>query len=251
MTFERKPILDRKGQEVDFESKRLKFWLENVPEDIRRLEYELWKRYRVIHHARLFQFEQKKKAGRFTIVPPYPEGQQQVDWKDFSESFLVGDERKERSQDIVNQTQIDISQIIETGLPSQADKILLAVLSGSSVYGPRKSEEQLSDIDIHFLFDTPTGEHNTEIFPGKLSGFSQPYHIIGTGYSDEAREQRSQIHWLLYPTNPIINNLEDARLKEIISDLVEHTKARKEAIQNEIIRLDGRIEEFKEERIID
>lgn len=30
------------GEFIDFSKKRLQFWLETVPKDIRRIEYELW-----------------------------------------------------------------------------------------------------------------------------------------------------------------------------------------------------------------
>lgn len=50
MNFEGKglPYLNKKQTPVNFERKRFEFWLENVPSDIRRWEYDLWKCYKVL-----------------------------------------------------------------------------------------------------------------------------------------------------------------------------------------------------------
>jgi len=32
---------NKKGEEIDFSEKRLQFWLENIPPDVRRLQHDL------------------------------------------------------------------------------------------------------------------------------------------------------------------------------------------------------------------
>src|SRR3989304_6471387 len=131
--MEKRPYLDKQGNEVDFEAKRLKFWLETVPEDVRRLEYGLWRRKRLLFHSNLFRFDHKRNAGRFTTKPPYTHEQEHIDWQEFSNSFLMGQERRERFQEIIQEVERDLPEIIDRYIGSVPnDKILLVALSGSS-----------------------------------------------------------------------------------------------------------------------
>lgn len=247
-----KPYLDNEGVEVDFEAKRLKFWLETVPEDIRRLEYELWRRKRILHHANLFRFRHKEKFGRFTIKPPYTETQEKIDWEEFARSFLMGNERKERFQEIVQTVEQDIPRFLELYKDQiPLDRVLLIALSGSSVYGPRRRDEYLSDLDIGFLLDSPQSELNFEIKHERaIADLGKPYQLLGTGYTDAARGDLD-IHWLIHPHYPLQNTIDDSRLKALISGIVGETRNRHAELEEEIADLEGAIQARRQEEIID
>lgn len=146
------PYFDKELHEIDFESRRFRFWLETVPPDIRRLEYELWRRYRILHHISLYQHEHREHKGRFKIKPPYTEEQEKIDWKTFSSTFLLGEERKKRFQEIVSQTENDLPRIMDFyGEKMPDDHVDIIALAGSAVYGPRELGARLSDIDLRFF----------------------------------------------------------------------------------------------------
>lgn len=247
-----KPYIDKKGKEVDFESKRLKFWLETVPSDVRRVEYALWKRYRIFHHLNLYQFEQKRDIGRFAFRPPYTSEQEEIDWKDFSHSFLIGEDRKKRFNEIIYQTEMDLPKIFEAfGDRFPKEHIDIVALTGSTAYGPRKPEARFSDTDLRFLFDVPNDSMNVEVMPDlALKELGTPYHLIGTGTTDAARGPHADIHWLLYPHYPLQNRLDDARLKEIIARLVNETRSNSDILKSRIAELEKLISKKREGLII-
>ncbi len=244
--------LDKKLREIDFESQRFKFWMETVPADLRRLEYDLWKKYRILHHINLYQHGHKQRIGRFETKPPYTPEQEKVDWKAFSHTFLVGGDRKKRFQDIVSQTESDLSHILDVYSERiQDDHADIVALTGSAVYGPRELGAKFSDIDLRFLFDVPTDELNVEIFPEEaFKQLGKPYHILGTGTADVSRGQYSDIHWLLLPHYPIRNRLSDTRVKELIADLVKATKVRIDELKTRLKFLDKIITERRKGLVI-
>lgn len=249
---ERIPYLDSEGEVIDFEKKRLQFWLETVPPEIRRWEYDLWKRHRKLHHARLYRFRHLQKHGRFTTFPDFTDDLDEQSWEKFGESFLKGEERKERFSEIINLTKQNLPQLLRenrTFIPKS--KVRLIALTGSSFYGPRREGEYLSDIDLDFLIDEKSNKLNFEIMPEVSSEPNKiPYHLVGTGLSDNARGERNEIHWLLYPHFPISNSLSDERLKDIISNLVSATHERKDKIMSSIKNLDVQLKEISEPSII-
>ncbi len=246
------PYQLQEGVPVDFERKRLDFWLRTVPEDVRRMEYELWKRYRILHHANLFRFENKIKVGRFSIKPPYSEEQQLLDWETFTNSFLRGKVRGERFQEISAEVETDLAGIFKRysdSIPSH--RVILTALSGSSVYGPRRAGERLSDIDLNFLLDTAGPEDNLEIMPNMaLADVGKPYHILATGYGEAARGPHSDIHWLLYPHYPLHNSISTEKLDDMLKALVLATRERSLELKDRVSVLDSAIAERREEDMI-
>lgn len=250
---EKNPYLDREGNEIDFDKKRLKFWLETVPSDLRRLEYEFYKRNRQFINADLYRFENKEEHGRFTIVPGFTDDLNDEALEEFRNSFLKGEERKERFSEIVESTQRDLPMLLEKNadvIPE--DKIRLIALGGSSFLGPRKSGKKLSDIDINFLIDQEDDRLNFDVLPdAEAPPEAIPYHIFGTGYSDEARGKGRQLHWLLYPHFPIDNKISDEELKDIIEQLIISTEQRKDKILESIKNLDVILKEKSRDSIIE
>lgn len=241
---------NRKGEEIDFNEKRLQFWLENIPSDIKRLEHNLWKGQRELLHSNLYSFDNQKKVGRFTQIPGFTDDAREASWENFQDSFLWGEERKKRFVEIVEQARIDLPELLERHsriIP--ADKIKLIALSGSSLYGPRQEGERLSDIDLNFLIDEETDKLNFQVLPDVRKSEEIPYHLFGTGYSDEARDQR-QIHWLLYPHFPIKNNLKEAELNTIISNLISATETRKPEIIEYINGIEHQLKERSQKQIL-
>ncbi len=241
------------GKMVDFSKKRLQFWLETVPPDLRRLEYELYKRNRKLISADLYKLEHKKKYGRFTFMPGFTEDLEQNAWENFRDSFLKGGDRKERFSEIVNMAQRDLPMILEkysTIIPK--DKVKLIALGGSSFYGPRRTNERLSDVDLNFLIDEETDSLNFNVWPDSGS-FSKetPYHLFGTGYGDKARGSGRELHWLLYPHFPIRNSFSDKELKSIIENLVLATEKRKEDLLESIKKLDNLLKEKSQDDTIE
>ena len=161
--LETNPYVNAEGEAVDFEKKRLAFWLETVPKEIRRLEYDLWKAYRRFHHVRKYQFDNERKIGRSTLVPPVTDELDKQLWEEFSGSFLKGEERSHRFSEIMAKVQQDIPKVLNKVSNDTREKIKLIALTGSSAYGPRREGEQLSDIDIHCLLDEETGDRKKEI----------------------------------------------------------------------------------------
>ncbi|KKT28171.1 MAG: hypothetical protein A3G02_00295 [Candidatus Yanofskybacteria bacterium RIFCSPLOWO2_12_FULL_44_13b] len=244
MNIEKEAYHGNKDKIVDFERKRFKFWLETVPKDIRHLEYELWRCWRRLHHLKSYQFENHIKIGRHNVIPPFTSDIDKQTWELFRSSFLKGKERHDRLQYIINQSINDFPKIF-SGIPSETlEKIVLVALTGSSVYGPRRKGEILSDVDIHFLIDGKDASLNFEKMPGQFDDI--PYHIIGTGKSDAARGSRGQIHWLLYPHIPLENKLSHDRLIEIIDLLIEDTRKRQPEIQKYIKSLEVKIKDLSE-----
>jgi len=252
MPEKRISYLDKQGEVIDLESKRLKFWLETVPPDIRRIEYDLWKRYRLLHHLDFYQHAHKRAAGRFLVTPEYPKEQEEIDWKKFSQSFLMGKNRKERIQEIIHETKTDLPKIFEYyGDKIQKPRIDIIALSGSFAYGPRKKGSSFSDIDLRFLLHTPDSSLNIEMMPDTaIQEIGTPYHIIGTGTTDVARGSNSDIHWLLYPHYPIVNRVNDGKLKEIIVRLVQETQGKMGVLQQRLETLNDIIEERRKGIII-
>jgi len=245
------PYISKENKEIDFESKRLQFWLETVPPDVRRIEYDLWKRYRTLHHLNLHQFEHKEKKGRFTVTPQYSPGQEEIDWKEFSHTFLTGEDRQKRFRDIIKQTETDLPKIFETLGDDLQQNVLIVALTGSTAYGPRKLGSRFSDTDLRLLFDVADDSLNTEIMPNAaLKELGTPYHIIGTGTTDTARGPHSDIHWLLYPHYPLQNHLSDTELKKIIANLVDETQAKSDTLKNRVTELEEIITEKRKGVII-
>lgn len=246
------PYRDSEGNIIDFEKKRLQFWLETVPPEIRRWEYDLWKRYRKLHHARFYRFSHMQKHGRFTTLPEFTNELDEQSWEQFGESFLRGEEKQERFQEIIDHAKQDLPGLLKehkTFIPK--NKIQLVALTGSSMYGPRRKEEHLSDVDLNFLLEEKSNRFNFEIMPEIPQEQNKiPYHLTGTGTNDSARNERSEIHWLLYPHFPIMNSLPDEKLKDIIGDLVLSTQKREDEILSSIKNLDSQLKETSETNII-
>jgi len=231
------PYIDSDSKIADFEKKRLAFWLDTVPSDVRRLEYELWKGYRSLHHLGVRQFDTREKiGGRHVLLKPFTEQDKKDSWQEFQESFLHGEDRRIRFQEILEQAKLDIPTILDR-LPQEVrDKVRIIAITGSSAYGPRRAGERLSDIDINILIDTEDGLLNFEQRPSVED--KTPYHIVVTGYGDSARLDREMIHWLLYPHVPISNAYGTRELLDIINNLVVATIPRAEEIKKKISELD-------------
>lgn len=232
MESESRPYLNNEGGEVDFYNKRLQYWLETVPGDIRRLQYEMWLHRREYLNQNKFLYDYYKKnwPARGGKVPSFTDKDSEEYWKEYRASFLHGDERQERFRMIIEQTKESLPKMLESKeIGKNRDKILLVALSGSSVYGPRKQEASLADIDVTFLMDSENSEYNFDIIPkgDKPSSF----HLFGTGKTDESRGSQL-MHWLLYPHYPLDNRLDDASLRKIINELVNTTRLRLDEIRN-------------------
>jgi hypothetical protein len=245
------PYLDVEGNPIEFGKKRLQFWLETVPSDLRRLEYELYKRNRKLINANLYKSEHKKKYGRFTVMPAFTEELDYNAWERFQESFLKGEGRKDRLSKILESAKGDIPHLLEEHVKViPANETKLIALAGSSILGPRRENELLSDVDLNFLLDREDGKENFDILPTEESE-KIPYHLFGTGYGDNARGQRRDIHWLLYPHFPIENSLPDTELHSIIERLVVSTEKRKDEIFGSIEKMDKILEEKSQDEIVD
>jgi hypothetical protein len=208
------------------------------------------KAQRELFHANLYRFDKKRKAGRFTIYPGFTDDIREASWEDFQESFLWGEERKNRFSEIVERTRADLPGLLEKHseiIPK--DKIKLIALGGSSLYGPRKPSERLSDVDLYFLIDEKSNKLNFQVLPDIHKSEEIPYHLFGTGFGDEARGPR-QMHWILYPHFPIENHLSNEELKSIIEDLLDATELRQPEITEYMNRLERRISEKVEPEII-
>lgn len=247
------PYENKDGEEIDFFEKRMEFWVETVPSEIRRYEYELWKRYRKIHQISYFKHLNREKIGRFISEPEYDQNKENEDWDDFKNSFLIGDERKNRFQEVVQLANSFSKEFIASrSAKTKKDfesEVLLSAITGSSFYGPRKKGEFLSDIDINYLLDDNTSASNFEVLPHIND--SPPVHITGNGYTDEGKSTREQIHWLLYPHYPIKNKISNEKLKFIIENLVQSTTDRKDKINNELADLDFKINFMKRSEVRD
>src|SRR3989344_7139177 len=101
------PYFNSEGKIIDFGRKRFQFWLETVPHDIRRFEYELYKRRRKLFQAGLYRFDNKKEYGRFTWLPEFSEDLQDDAWENFRNSFLQGDDRQHRFAEIISGIETD------------------------------------------------------------------------------------------------------------------------------------------------
>lgn len=238
------PYENSEGTEINLSEKRMAFWTETVPEEIRRYEYELWKRYRDIFLIKQHRQKAAQISVRTDFVEPYTDEVQDKSWDKFRSSFLFGEKRKEKFNRIVDissdYSKKFINKISEQTGEDFESEILLTAIGGSSFYGPRKDGEELSDIDLYYLVNDQGTESNFEILPQR---FNKPeVHIIGTGYQDGSRLEREQIHWLLYPHYPLTNKLSNDKLKEVIQSMVESTTKRKGEIEAEIDRLDKRID---------
>ncbi len=233
----------------ELDAKRLRTWLETVPPEIRRLEYDFYKARRHFLHARKNDFENKQRVGKFTRYPAFTKEQQDDDWEMFQESFLRGGERKERFSEIIKMVKKDLPELL-LSIPSEVkEKIQLIALTGSSIVGPRKSGQFLSDFDINFLIKNAGAEENFEVFPPvKESGV--PYHLRGTGYADESRGKDYNIHWLLLPYFPIESSIPKEELKTITQNLVGSTLQRLDDIRLFITNMEKNLESKRESRII-
>jgi len=241
------PYENNEGEEIDLSEKRLAFWMETVPKEIRRYEYELWKRYRTIFMANQHRSKAVRAWGRTDFVLPYSRETEKKNWKTFRDSFLFGEERKERFDKIVNvaeeYSRQFISRVSEQTGENFEDEVLLTAIGGSSFYGPRKEGEELSDIDLYFLINDQGTESSFERLPQVTD--DPAFHIMGTGYKDESRLGREEIHWLLYPHYPLANKLSDDKLKKVIKAIVESTFQRQAEIQAEINNLDQIIDKIR------
>lgn len=171
---------NKRGEEINFSEKRFQFWLENIPEDIRRLEHDLLKGQRELLHSNLHGFDNRKKVGRFTLIPGFSEDVREASWEQFQKSFLWGEERKERFAKIIEQTRVDLPILLEKHskiIP--ADKIKLVALGGSSLYGPRQEGQRLSDVDLNFLIDEENSRLNFQVYPDVRKTEETPYHPLG------------------------------------------------------------------------
>ena len=164
----------------------------------------------------------------------------------------MGQERRERFLEIARDAERDLPDIISKYLGSiSGDKILLAALSGSSVYGPRRPGQRLSDVDIGFLLDSDNPSLNFEVkHEQTMADFGTPYGIVGTGYTDKARGNLD-IHWLIFPHYPLRNSVDDKRLKMIIAGITTDTALRRDELETEIIELDMAIAARRGEQILD
>ncbi|RJO59698.1 hypothetical protein C4546_01275 [Candidatus Parcubacteria bacterium] len=237
--FERKLNLSHEfnNEDVDFGKKRFKFWLENVPKEIRRYEYELWKLHRKHLHRKFNEIENSERIGRFTKVPEFTPEDEERYWLEFSDSFLKGKEREERFKEIFKTAKNDLPNLVSKYNISN-ENVQLIALSGSSLYGPRKEGSKFSDIDTSFLIDDETDLKNSEFFPEQDEDeFTSKYHLIGTGNSDLSRGERNEIHWLLYPHYPILTRINEGDLEKIIEKLSAETLNRKVEIETSIQQL--------------
>lgn len=107
------PNVGEEGDSVDFDKKRLRFWLETVPPDLRRLEYELYKRNRKLINANLYKYENKRRYGRFTMMPAFTEELEYNAWENFQNSFLKGEERKKRFSEILESAKNDVPVLLK------------------------------------------------------------------------------------------------------------------------------------------
>lgn len=251
--LEKNPYLDEEGNIINFNEKRLKFWLETVPSDLRRLEYEFYKRNRQLINADIYRLENQKKHGRFIVAPGFTDDLNDASMEEFRGSFLKEGERKERFSEIIESVQRDLPMLLEKNIDVIVqDKIKLIALGGSSFLGPRKPGEKLADIDLNFLIDQENDSLNFDILPdGDDRSKSIPYHLFGTGYTDKTRGEGRQLHWLLYPHFPIRNMLSDEELRVIIEQLVISTEERKDEILESIENLDAILKERSQESIIE
>lgn len=220
-------------------SKRFKFWLETVPEDVRRLEYGLWKRRRKLLHANLFHF-QKQQEIKSRATPIYTREQERIDWQTFADSFLFGEERSTRFREAITTARKDIPKIRSLYIGDIPEERILAVaLWGSSVYGPRKADAPLSDIDVAFLLD---GNSTYDIKPEKaMADLGKPYHVLATGTKDEFRGDLD-FHWLLLPHYLLHTKLSPEELKRMITSLVSETMLRKDDLARISQTLDSEME---------
>jgi hypothetical protein len=245
------PYLNTEGNPIDFNKKRLEFWLETIPPDLRRLEYELYKRNRRLINANVYKLGHKQQHGRFTLMPAFGEELDYNAWEKFQDSFLKGDERKERFSEILESAKRDVPSLVQEHAETiPENKIKLVALGGSSFIGPRREGEFLSDIDLNFLLDQENNKYNFDILPTGKDKEKTPYHLFGTGYGDEARGEKRELHWLLYPHFPIQNSLPDDELRSIIERLVESTEERKDGIIESIEKTDKLLKEKSEDEII-
>jgi len=252
VSFEGEPYLDKKGNLIDFSEKRLRFWPETVPSDIRRLEYDLYKINRRLIHANIYKAKNKKRYGRFVFVPLFSKELDYEEWKRFQGSFLKGEERRTELTQILGSVEKDIPILLKKysdTIPTR--EIKLMALSGSSFIGPRRSGEELSDIDLNFLLDFKDNSHNFDIFPNENDTMEYPYHLFGTGYSDESRGEKRDVHWLLYPHLPVRNVVSNEELMAIIDQLVISTQKRKEEILASINKMEEVLESRSQESLID
>jgi len=245
------PYLKAEGKIIDFEKKRLDFWLETVPSDIRRLEFDLIVRYRKLFHANFYRHNKREKHGRFTVIPEFTMDIDQNIWKAYKESFLKYPEGVNQLEKILEKVRQDVPGIInEYSDKIPAEKLQMVALGGSGFYGPRRPGEFLSDIDLNFLIDEETNRLNFEQLPEANNSDEFQYHIISTGKTDEARGKNHDIHWLLFPHFPIKNAIPDKELKAIIYKLVDDTRERKQEILDKINTLNNLLKEKSEPFII-
>ncbi len=243
--------LNQEGEPVDFEEKRFQFWFETVPKDLRRVEYDLWKKYRTLLHIRKYQAEHSTRHGRFRVVPEYTNEQEKIDWKEFANTFLTGESRKSRFREIVQNTQKDIPDILDMCkhvVP--VERISLVAITGSCVFGPRAKDASLSDVDVRLLINDPTyvpklGLSGNEINLA-LRKFGTPYHVVDTGISDASRGSFSDVHWLLQPHYPIRNMLEPAQLRAVLSSLVTETQSKIDVLRERVLELNQQIENYRQ-----
>lgn len=241
---------NKAAEEIDFSEKRFQFWMESVPPDLRRLEHDLLKGQRELLHSTLYRHDNNKKIGRFTVMPAFTDDVREASWEAFQESFLWGEERKERFAEIIERARADLPALMEEHsdiIPK--DKIKLIALGGSSLYGPRQEGERLSDVDLNFLLDERTAKLNFQVLPDIHKPEEIPYHLFGTGYGDKARGNR-RIHWMLYPHFPLENNLSQDELEKVISNLLTATEKRKPEIVEYMESIDRRLKERGEAEIL-
>jgi hypothetical protein len=249
---EKIPYSNSKENSIDFEKKRFEFWLETVPADIRRLEFDLFVRQRKLFHADIYRIDKREKNGRFTILPEFTKDIDKSAWEAYKESFLRYPEGIDRLEKILKKIRDDIPRIINKHFDKiPVEKLRIIALGGSGFYGPRRAGEFLSDIDLNFLIDEKKSQFNFEQFPDANSSDEFQYHIRATGKTDEARGKNYDIHWLLYPHFPIKNEISNEDLKKIIQELVEDTRKRKPELLNKIDVLDNLLKEKAEPLIIE
>jgi hypothetical protein len=250
MNFEVKglPYLNKDQIPVNFSWKRFEFWLENVPSDIRRWEYDLWKCYKILDQIGYRDYVHLKEKGRVVPIPGYSLEIQEKDWQEFRASFLWGNERASRFQEIADQVERDWEKVLEENqVEIPKDEIGIVALEGSGFYGPRKVDASLSDIDIKILLKTKDNSQIFEIMPSIKNTDKPFYHVIGTGETDEGRFHREEIHWLLYPHLPVFNSIGMDELSGLIDSLVISTRGRKDELETKIANLRELIEKRRGE----
>lgn len=221
------------------------FWFENVPKELRRLEYEVWKREKKLVQARYYRLsKQRELAPKLGLMQPFNKSGEEKAWENFTESFVATPERKTELNNIVRECLHDLPSLkrkVKARLPKEIGINLIA-LTGSSVYGPRKKDSELFDRDINFLLKVVGSTHNLNIMP---SNTEPHYQFIATGFEDGGRLKNQLFHWLLEPFLILESKISVQTLKDTVRELVRQTLKRENEINKEIENLEDRLNSFR------